>query len=218
MEIGWEKAVDDRTSLARQERVELVELLEQLTPQQWDHETLCPGWRVRDVVAHMFSYEDLSVPDLARRFAQGRFRLDRINAICLAEHAAKPPAELIGLARRCAQPRGITAGFNGAIALVDGMIHHQDIRRPLNLPRTIPPERLKSALAFAKTAPTIRGIWHRRGLRMVATDLDWAAGAGPEVTGSGEALLMAIAGRNAAIDELDGPGQPLLRRRLSRGQ
>jgi uncharacterized protein (TIGR03083 family) len=210
--------VEDRTLLARQERAELVELLEQLTPQQWDHETLCRGWRVRDVVAHLFSYEDLSVPDLARRFVQGRFSLNRINAICLAEHADESPAELTVLARRCLQPRGLTAGFNGAVALVDGMIHHQDIRRPLNLSRTIPPERLKSALNFAKTAPTIRGFWHRRGLRMIATDLDWAVGSGPEVSGTGEALLMAIAGRHATIDELAGPGQPLLRRRLSRGQ
>jgi uncharacterized protein (TIGR03083 family) len=210
--------VEDRTLLARQERAELVELLEQLTPQQWDHETLCRGWRVRDVVAHLFSYEDLSLPDLGRRFVQGRFSLNRINAICLAEHAQKSPAQLTALASRCLQPRGLTAGFNGAIALVDGMIHNQDIRRPLNLPRIIPPERLKSALDFAKTAPTIRGFWHRRGLRMIATDLDWAVGSGPEVSGTGEALLMAIAGRQATIDELAGPGQPLLRRRLSRGQ
>ena len=53
---------------------------------------------------------------------------------------------------------GFAAGFNGGIALVDAMIHHQDIRRPLKLPRVIPPERLKAALDFAKTAPTIRGF------------------------------------------------------------
>jgi uncharacterized protein (TIGR03083 family) len=206
--------VQDRTTLARQERAEFVELLEQLTPQQWDAPTLCSEWQVRHVVAHVFSYDDLSGSEVVRRLVQGRFRLDRINKVCLAELSAQSPAKLTALARRCVQPRGLTAGFRGAIALVDGMIHQQDIRRPLDLPRTIPPERLRSTLDFAKTSPAIRGFWHRRGLRLVATDLDWSVGTGPEVTGTGEALLMAIAGRRVSIDELAGPGRPLLRRHL----
>ena len=96
------------------------------------------------------------------------------------------------------------------------MIHHQDIRRPLGPPRTIPPDRLRAALRFAKTAPPIRGFWHRRGLRMVATDVDWAAGSGPEVLGPGEAILLAIAGRNAAVRELSGPGLAMLSPRLDK--
>jgi uncharacterized protein (TIGR03083 family) len=209
--------VQDRTTLARQERTEFVELLEHLTPQQWDAPTLCAGWRVRHVVAHVFSYDELSGPEVARRLAQGRLTLDQINQIGLEELAARSPTELTALARRCIRPRGLTAAFRGAIALVDGMIHQQDIRRPLGLPRTIPPDRLRSALEFAKTSPALGGFRHRRGLRLVATDLDWSAGTGPEVSGRGEALLMAIAGRSASIAELDGPGQPLLRRRLSGG-
>lgn len=94
------------------------------------------------------------------------------------------------------------------------MIHQQDIRRPLGLHRSIPPDRLRAALEFAKTAPVIRGSWHRRGLRMVATDLDWSAGTGPEVHGPGEALLLAISGRSASVEELSGPGVPTLRPRL----
>lgn len=53
------------------------------------------------------------------------------------------------------------------------------------------------------------------GLRMVATDLVWTAGAGLDVSRVGGAVLLAIAGRRAAIDELDGPGQALLRQRLN---
>jgi hypothetical protein len=84
------------------------------------------------------------------------------------------------------------------------------------VPRTIPPDRLRATLEFAKTAPVIRGFWHRRGLRLVATDVDWSVGAGPEVRGPGEAVLLAIAGRNATIDELSGPGLATLRPRLDR--
>ena len=97
------------------------------------------------------------------------------------------------------EPHGLTGGFGGRIALTDGMIHQQDIRRSIGLPRTIDPERLRTALDFARFAPTIRGAWRARGVRLVATDLDWAHGKGPEVRGTGEALLMAMAGRRAAL-------------------
>ena len=193
------------------ERTDLVALLEQLTPQQWDAASLCPAWRIRDVAAHVFSYDELSRMDLVRAFLRGRLHPGRVNAICLARYADQQPAALLELARRCILPRGLPAAFGCGIALVDGMIHHQDIRRPLGPPRTIPPDRLRAALEFAKTAPVIRGFWHRRGLRLIATDLDWSVGTGPEVRGPGEALLLAIAGRNATIDELNGPGTQALR-------
>ena len=53
---------------AAAERADLLALLEQLTPTQWDAASLCSGWRVRDVVAHVYSYDQLSGSDLARRF------------------------------------------------------------------------------------------------------------------------------------------------------
>ena len=63
-------------------------------------------------------------------------------------------------------------------------------------------------------APTIRGAWRVRGVQLVATDVDWAYGKGPEVRGPGEALLMAMAGRPAALDDLDGPGKAKLTQRF----
>lgn len=113
-----------------------------------------------------------------------------------------------------AVPRGLPAAFGGMIALVDGLIHQQDIRRPLEMPRAIPAERLLPALRCALIAPVIRGFWRVRGVRLVATDLDWSAGIGPEVRGSAEALLMAIAGRGSVLGELCGPGQRKLADRL----
>jgi uncharacterized protein (TIGR03083 family) len=111
------------------------------------------------------------------------------------------------------QPRGLTAGFGGRIALADGLIHHQDIRRPLGLPRDIPAERMLAALEFARTAPTIGAVKRIRGLTLTATDLDWTAGKGPAVEGPAESLLMAIASRHGAAQELSGPGQQTLANR-----
>ena len=200
----------DTTQMARDERDEFAAFLEGLTPVQWNSPTLCERWRVRDVAIHTVSYDELDTKGLVTRFLKGRLSTDRINAICVADYADRSPEQIVAMIRANTEPHGLTAGFGGRIALTDGMIHQQDIRRPLNIPRTIDPERLRTALDFARYAPTIRGAWRARGVRLVATDLPWSHGKGPEVRGSGEAVLMAMAGRRAALDDLDGPGKAKL--------
>ncbi|WKG01579.1 maleylpyruvate isomerase family mycothiol-dependent enzyme [Mycolicibacterium sp. HK-90] len=201
-------------TLARQERADFADFLATLTPQQWDSPTLCGNWRVHDVVAHVISYDPLSIRELVGRMARGLATKGGANAIGVAEFSVLPPEDLVALIRRHAEPRGLTTGFGGRIALTDGLIHQQDIRRPLGLPRQIPAERLCVTLDFARWAPPIRGGLRARGTRMVATDLDWSAGRGPEVRGPGEALLMVMAGRCDAVADLAGPGLPRLERRL----
>ena len=200
----------DTMQMARDEREEFVALLEGLTPQQWDGPTLCESWIVREVAVHTVSYDELTTGALVGRFLKGRLNTDRINAIGVADYADRAPDQITAMIRANSEPHGLTGGFGGRIALTDGMIHQQDIRRSVGLPRTIDPERLRTALDFARFAPTIRGAWRARGVRLVATDLDWAYGKGPEVRGSGEALLMAMAGRRAALDDLDGRGKAKL--------
>ncbi|MGY1839236.1 MULTISPECIES: maleylpyruvate isomerase family mycothiol-dependent enzyme [unclassified Modestobacter] len=207
----------DLMPLARAEREDLLALLVGLTPEQWRAPSLCAGWTVQDVVAHVISYEELSARQLAARFARGRLAFDRVNALGLREYSARSPAELVELLGRHLTPAGLTAGMHGAIALTDGLIHHQDIRRPLGLPRTIPPGRLVPALRTALFAPTLLGAWRVRGVRLVATDVDWAFGRGPEVHGPAEALLMTLAGRGQAAAELSGPGQGRVARRTAPG-
>ena len=200
--------------MARAEREEFAALLERLTPQQWESPTLCEKWRVRDVVAHVVGYDPLSRMELVRRMVKGLRTRGGANAVGVAEYGGKSPEELTALMRKYAVPQGLTAGFGGKIALTDGMIHQQDIRRPLGIPRTIPAESLRVALDFTLTAPRLLGAWQARGVRLVATDLDWSHGKGDEVRGSGEALLMAMAGRRAALDDLDGPGKAKLAQRF----
>jgi uncharacterized protein (TIGR03083 family) len=101
------------------------------------------------------------------------------------------------------------------IALVDGTIHHQDIRRGLDRPRTIPASRLRKVLGLVPNNPRLGARRFIKGLRLQATDVDWAHGSGPEVRGPGEALLMAMNGRAAALADLDGPGHATLTARLS---
>ncbi len=204
----------DAMSLARAERADLAELLATLTPDQWEAPTLCSRWRVREVVAHMFSYEELTTAGLIGRFLRGGVAPGRANQIGVEAYADRSPDELLALVRAHLDPRGLTAGFGGRIALTDGTIHHQDIRRPLGLPREVPAERLAFVLDFARTAPTIGAKRRIKGLTLTATDLDWSTGAGPVVEGPAESLLMALAGRRGVVGELSGPGQPVLAERI----
>ena len=200
--------------LACDERGDFADLLAGLSPDQWEQPSLCEHWRVRDVVAHVLSYDELSRWELIKRFAKGGLLPNRVNAVGVAKYARRSPEQLTKLMCECFPPRGLPAGFGGMIALVDGMIHQQDIRRPLGIPRTIPTERMRAVLNYALTAPAVRGARRARGVRLVATDLEWTHGSGPDVEGAGEALLMAMAARAVALNDLAGPGKPLLTRRM----
>ena len=205
----------DAIRLAQDERADLAAFLAGLTPEQWEAPTLCSRWRVRDVVAHIISFDDLGPVGFVARFAAGRFKPDQVNQVGVDRYAQLTPDELLAELTGHLRPAGLTARFGGRIGLVDGLIHHQDVRRALGAQREVPRERLAKALPFATVAPPIRAFSRIRGLRLVATDIDWTTGTGPAVEGPAEPLLMAMAGRGDAIDELNGPGQPTLANRLS---
>ncbi len=199
---------------AERERAELAALLTDLTPQEWQAPTLCDGWTVRDVAAHVLSYEGVPMTRIVGRMLRSRMSLAGTNARTLASVDDESPADLLAKIARYPRPTGLTAARGGGVGLVDAMIHQQDVRRPLGRPRDLDPERLRYALGFTVTAPPLRGFWQVRGTRVVADDVDWAHGRGPEARGPGEAVLMALAGRRGAADDLTGPGADVLRERL----
>lgn len=199
--------------MACAERAEFAEFLAGLTPQQWQAATLCTRWNVKDVVAHVISYEELGPLGLARRFAKGL--VVNTNQVGVDEYSSLTPQQLVELLADHERPQGLTALFDGMIALVDGTIHHQDIRRALGLPRTIPPERLRRVLQLLPPNARLGVPLRIRGLRFRADDIDWEYGRGLEVTGSGEALMMVLAGRADSIDELGGAGRRILASRIT---
>ncbi len=205
----------DLMALAEEERTDLLALLEGLTDEQWDAPSLCTQWRVRDVATHIVSYDELSTPTTVATFIRGGLRTNAVNAVALQRYRDLEPSAILDLLARNLRPSGLPKGFGGGIALTDGTIHHQDIRRALNLPRTIPAHRLAPVLDFALGAPTLPAKRNAKSLTLTATDVDWSSGEGPEVTGSGEALLMAVAGRPDPLDELSGPGLATLRQRVA---
>jgi uncharacterized protein (TIGR03083 family) len=204
----------DLSDLATAERRDLADYLDTLTEEQWEQPSLCPGWTVRDVVGHLPSYDEFSWPAVLALFVRSRFSLARCNQVGIEHSRRLNTEQLVARLRTHAVPRGITAMFGSAIALTDGLIHHQDIRRALGHPRTVPEERLVAALKFAPRARALPSPANVRDLRLVATDVDWTHGTGPEVNGPGEALLVALAGRQEALADLSGPGLATLAERV----
>lgn len=193
------------------ERAELVELLRSLTPAQWDAPSLCDGWSVRDVAGHLTID---SVP--LHRYALAGLThpsADRLNEHYVVAAREVPVDRLVeGLSASIST--SWMARYFPYLCLADHLVHQQDIRRPLGLPRTIDPERLR--LVLDHPDPFARPRRYVRGLRLVATDLQWERGDGPVVRGSGEALALAMVGRSAVLDELDGDGVELLCLRIDR--
>lgn len=200
--------------LAADERADLAALLASLSPPEWEAQSLCDRWTVRDVVAHIVSYEELSPLGVAKRFLKGR--VVRANEVGVAEFAPLTTHELVDYLGDHLRPKGLTAGFGGMIALVDGTVHHQDIRRALGRPRDVPAGRLERILPLVPGNPRLGAGRRIRGLRLTATDVDWTHGSGPDVSGTGEALLMAMTGRPDALADLTGPGRPILAERITK--
>src|SRR2546429_461620 len=85
--------------------------------------------------------------------------------------------------------------------------------------RGLTPERLAIVLDFSLTrtggSATLASARRRaKGLRLIANDVEWSAGVGPEVRGPGEAILMALNGRAPALADLEGDGVPVLAGRM----
>lgn len=198
--------------LAHDERADLAAYLQTLSDDDWRAPSLCHVWSVKDVVAHVVSYEELGALGVLKRFARGRFV--HANEIGVREFAHYTPAELLDFLHAHLIPQGLTAGFGGMIGLIDGTVHHQDIRRALGHTRTVPAERLDRILPLVPRNPRLGAGKRVKGLRLRATDLAWQHGDGPEVVGTGEALLMAMTGRRTATGDLTGPGVAILAQRL----
>ncbi|GAB2592632.1 hypothetical protein GCM10027168_27040 [Streptomyces capparidis] len=92
---GGDRGGTDLTSLIAAERREIAEVLDGLTPRQWDAPSLCTGRRVRGVAAHMSMGFRCSVPQVPARPVRSRGSLHRMTDRPAREDAAAaPPARL----------------------------------------------------------------------------------------------------------------------------
>lgn len=204
-EESWQVIAEQRRSLAG--------LLEDLSPREWEAASLCAGWRVRDVAAHVAMAPQVpGVASMLRDGVRARGSFDRLNHDVAVRHAARPTAEIVGELRRHADSRRLPPVTGYRNIVFDVLVHGQDIAIPLGRPRVMP---VAAARAGAERVWTMGWPFSARrrlrGLRLVATDTDFAVGDGDEVRGPVEALLLLLTGRNgAALPRLTGAGATAL--------
>jgi uncharacterized protein (TIGR03083 family) len=200
----------------RAERSDLLGLLEELSSGEFETPSLCEGWTVRDVAAHAVSYDRISPLLYVPLFIVSGFSIDRTNRLLVRWWRRRGTDRIVEALRRSPTPRGMMSLLGRRVALLDAFVHQQDIRRPLSRPREIPPERLATIGELLRHHRIgAGGLKRAKGLHFEADDIDWSAGAGPTVHGPAEALLMALAGRPAALAQITGPGKDLLATRFA---
>jgi uncharacterized protein (TIGR03083 family) len=195
------------------ERQALASDLADMTPDQWTTPSLVPRWTVRDVLAHMTATAQMSTGKFFAGFAGSGFRFHQMSDKNIrAEEQLDPPQQLAKFAS-LADSNGAPPGPVDTM-LTEVFVHSEDIRRPLGIAHAYDPESAVRVAEFLRGSNLlIHGKSRATGLRLRATDTDWSAGNGPEVAGPVMSIVLAVAGRPAAIDDLVGAGVATLRSR-----
>ncbi len=200
--------------LIRAERVALIADLEDVSDPQWSTQSLCSAWTVRDVLAHMTTTAKMTPGRFFGKFAGTGFQFNAMNEKGVKQELGATPADT--LARFKAQLDRTTAPPGPLDAMVgEIVIHSQDIRRPLGIAHTYQPEALTLVGDFVIRGNLLLGGKRRStGLTLVATDVDWTRGSGPEVRGPLASIILALTGRKAGLADLTGDGVAILAGRL----
>ncbi len=198
---------NDVWPLVHAERRALIDDLEGLDDEQWSRPSLCDGWTVHDVAAHLVDVALTTRLGFAIDMARARFDFDRQNTNGLERARGATPQETVQRLRSVAtRTSGPPAPADTRI--VEEVVHGEDIRRVVGMRRDYPGEAVaRSLLQQARMPASFGGAKELvTRVRLTATDLDLSIGEGPEITGPALALLLAVTGRRVALDELAGPG------------
>ena len=196
------------------QRGRTADLLETLTPEEWTHPSLCAGWTVRDVAAHL-TLQQMSLVDALLAALRHPGSPNRTIREAARSKAAHPTDELIAEIRGMVGSRRNNIGLTHLETLIDIVVHGQDIAIPLSRELAVPVE-------VAATAAT--RVWSYRASRrerwkagvfrplpyerygFTATDTSWSVGSGPEIRGPMLAILLVLTGRPAGLAHLSGEG------------
>ena len=183
-----------------QQRAGLADQLEKLTPQQWVSPSLCEGWKVRDVAAHL-THAQMGPLKVVVEALRSGFRFDPMISR-LATSDSRSQAEIVAAVRGMVGSRKRIVGTQPIDPLTDVLVHGQDIAVPLGIDRPVP-EAAAAAAAdhlWRMTFP-MQPAKRVKGIRLVATDADFAAGEGYEIKAPIRDILMALGGRRSGIGD-----------------
>lgn len=200
--------VDEVWRHVHEQRRALATLLRDLTEAEWAVPSLCEGWTVRDVSAHVMRSATVTPVEMAVALVRLRGRYNTLMAEDARRAARRPVAELVAEFERHDGSRRRPFGTSVVDPLLDVLVHSQDIAIPLGRPHPMP---IEPAVVAARRAHRLGFLFtdaaQRRHVEIRATDSEFAVGSGPLVEGPIHAVLLLLTGRTAAaLPGLGGPG------------
>ena len=196
------------------ERSAMADTWEGLSADQWSTTSWCDPWSVHVTAGHILAAAEQTIPNFYKEFVQAGFRFNVFADKAARRLAEEPPAEMVKRLRlrttTTNRPPAPTVVMLGEI-----VVHGEDIRRPLGIDHDVAVPALEAvADNYCGTNLLIGAKRRIAGLRLAATDAGWTHGEGPEVSGPLKSLILAMAGRKGALDDLGGEGVPVLTSRM----
>jgi uncharacterized protein (TIGR03083 family) len=206
---------DQTWRVIHEERAALAEILETLSPAEWEHPSLCEGWTVRDVAAHVIGGPQVKIGQMLVATVRARGSMDKAIRDTARQWSRRPTAEIVADFHKYSGTRRPAPMTTYRDALLDTLVHTQDIVMPLGRQHDMP---VPAAQDSAKHALRLPVPFHAKkrlaGCRLEATDTDWSTGEGLLVRGPISALLLLITGRPASLSQLTGDGVPRLQAQM----
>lgn len=189
--------------------------METFSDDEWETPSLCAGWRVRDVAAHLTLAQTGLVTALGV-LVRARGSFDRMIHDTGVRQAELPVEQYAARLRAMIGSRRKAPGVSMLEPMIDALVHGQDMVRPLGRERAMPTEAAATATqrAWSMSFP-FRASQRLKGYRLVATDHTWQAGDGSAVEAPVADLLLLVTGRDVVLPDLEGPGADALRAQLA---
>lgn len=200
--------IDEVWGHTHEQRRALAALLRDLSEDEWAVPSLCEGWTVRDVAAHVMRSATITPLETVVALARFRGRYHALVAEDARQAARRPVTELLAEFERNDGSRRHPLGTSVVDPLLDVLVHTQDIAIPLDrsFPMPIEPA-VEAACRAHRLGFLFADLGRRRRLEVRASDADFAVGSGPLVEGPIRAVLLLLTGRTAAaLPALSGPG------------
>ena len=181
-----------------EQRADLADLLDTLTPEQWETPSLCPGWTVRQVAAHI-TQSTTNWGRLTFELLRSGFRFNAVT-LRMAREDRRTPQEITAALRAMVGGRRRPPGTAVADPLMDVLVHGQDIAVPLGIERTMP---TAQAVVVAERLWKMGFPFNARrrfpNVSFTATDADFSVGDGDVVRGPIQDIVMTLSGRRAGL-------------------
>jgi uncharacterized protein (TIGR03083 family) len=210
----------DTFALIADQRRAVADVLDSLSPDEWRSPSLCEGWRIQEMAAHLTMPFRVSNPRFFLAVLGSGGSIAKVMDKYAKAHSGEPPARLIAFLRDGAESHFVAPTFPTVASLNEIVVHGFDVAIPTGRHVEVPEEVSRLVLDYlvspkAGTVHTKRGL--ANGVRLVSTDSEWSWGTGPEARGTNFGLIMLLARRPIGFEHVSGEGVDLIRRHLALG-